>query len=144
MPKAVSGSSGSYPTNTSNSVAKSVTVRAIGPSEPLISGQPSYMPPRLTKPAVGLIPTTEFQVDGRRIDANPSSPTATVAKFAARPAPGPPDDPPAVRSSAYGFRVKPNSDPNVSPPPSSPSVALASMIAPAFLSFSVTKASRSG
>src|SRR6267378_1818053 len=137
-------SSGSYPTSTSNSLARSVTVRAIGPSEPLISGQPSYMPLRLTRPAVGLIPTTEFQVDGRRIDAKPSSPTATVAKFAARPAPGPPDDPPAVRSRPYGFRVNPKRDPNVSPPPSSPRVPLAKMIAPAFLSFSVTKASLSG
>src|SRR2546425_8580798 len=65
MPRAVSGSSGSYPTITSRSFARSVTVRAIGPSDPLISGQPSNMPPRLTSPAVGLIPTTEFQVDGR-------------------------------------------------------------------------------
>src|SRR5215469_10580155 len=144
MPQAVSGSSGSYPTNTSKSVARSVTVRAIGPSEPLISGQPSNMPLRLTRPAVGLIPASEFQVDGRRIDANPSSPTATVAKFAARPAPGPPDEPPTVRSNAYGFRVNPNSEPKVSPPPSSPRVALPKMIAPAFLSLSVTKASRSG
>src|SRR5207237_10797641 len=105
---------------TSRSLARSVTVRAIGPRDPVISGHPSYMPLRLTKPAVGLIPTTEFQVDGRRIDAKPSSPTATVAKFAVRLAPGPPDDPPTVRSSAYGFRVTPQREPSLSPPPSPP------------------------
>ena len=40
---------------TSKSFAKSVTVRAIGPSEPLTEGQPAYTPERLTKPAVGRI-----------------------------------------------------------------------------------------
>src|SRR5260370_35229281 len=117
---------------TSRSLARSVTVRRIGPRVPVISGHPSNIPLRLTSPAVGLIPTREFQVDGRRIDAKPSSPTATVAKFAARPAPGPPEEPPDVRSNAYGFRVNPKRDPNVSPPPSSPRVPLPRMIAPAF------------
>src|SRR3989442_9063775 len=99
MPRAVSGSSVSYRAITSRSLARSVTVRPIGPREQVPSGPPSNIPPRLTRPAVGLIPTTEFQVDGRRIDANPSSPTAIVAKFAERPAPDPPDEPPAVRSN---------------------------------------------
>src|ERR1700674_5088893 len=96
---------------TSRSLATTVTVRAIGPRVPLISGQPSNMPLRLTRPAVGRIPTTEFQVDGRRMEAKPSSPTATVAKFAESAAPGPPEEPPAVRSRAYGFRVEPKSEP---------------------------------
>src|SRR6202049_3741929 len=117
-----SGSSESYTTMTSRSLATSVTVRAIGPREPFSSGQPSNMPLRLTMPAVGRIPTTEFQVDGRRIEAKPSSPTAIVAKFADRPAPDPPDEPPAVRSSPNGFRVEPNREPCVSPPPNSPRV----------------------
>src|SRR6266852_9193779 len=99
---------------TSRSRATSVTVRAIGPREPVSYGQPSYMPLRLTRPAVGLIPTIEFQVDGRRIDAKPSSPTATVAKFAVTLAPGPPEEPPTVRSRSKGFRVEPNREPNVS------------------------------
>src|SRR5207247_495224 len=128
----------------SRSFARSGTLRAIGPREPVTSGQPSYIPLRLTRPAVGLMPTTEFQVDGRRIDAKPSSPTAIVEKFADSPAPDPPDDPPTVRSSAYGFRVDPNREPCVSPPPSSPSVVFPRMIAPAFLNFSATKESRSG
>src|SRR5712691_2698946 len=114
---------------TSNNLARSVTVRAIGPREPVTSGHPSYIPPRLTRPAVGLIPTTPFQVDGRRIEANPSSPTAIVAKFADRPAPDPPDDPPTVRSNPKGFRVEPKREPCVSPPPNSPSVVFPRMIA---------------
>jgi hypothetical protein len=42
----------------------------------------------------------QFQVDGLRIDANPSCPTATVEKFAETLAAEPPEEPPAVRSSA--------------------------------------------
>ena len=56
------------------------------------------MPLRLTRPAVGRMPTTSFQVEGRRIDAKPSSPTVTVEKLAVRHAPEPPDDPPTVRA----------------------------------------------
>src|SRR5262245_49049311 len=123
---------------TSSSFARSVTVRAIGPSVPLTDGQPAYMPVRLTRPAVGRMPETPFQVEGRRIDANPSWPTATVQKFADTLAPEPPEEPPAVRSRSYGFFVEPNNDPCVSPPPSSPRVDFAKIIAPAFLSFSIT------
>src|SRR5947207_205879 len=88
---------------TSSRRARSVTVRAIGPSDVWSAGQPSHMPVRLTKPAEGCMPTRLFHVDGRRMEAEPSSPTPTVAKFDARPAPVPPDEPPGVRSSAYGF-----------------------------------------
>src|SRR3972149_6701833 len=122
---------------TSKSLARSVTVRAMGPREPLREGHPSYIPLRLTRPAVGRIPTRQFQVEGLRIEAKPSSPTPTVAKFAVMLAPGPPEEPPTVRSNAYGFRVTPKRDPYVSPPPSSPSVAFARMMAPAFRSFSI-------
>src|SRR3989304_3781948 len=65
----------------SNKVARSLTVLAIGPSEPAISGQPPNTPPRLTSPAVGRIPVMQFQVAGRRNDARPSGATATVEKF---------------------------------------------------------------
>jgi hypothetical protein len=58
------------------------------------------IPVWLTRPAVGRIPTMEFQVEGRRIEAKPSSPTAMVEKFAATLAPGPPEEPPTVRSRA--------------------------------------------
>jgi hypothetical protein len=45
------------------------------------------------------MPTMEFHVDGRRIDANPSCPTPTVAKFADTLAAEPPEEPPTVRSN---------------------------------------------
>ena len=81
---------------------------------------------------------------GRRIDAKPSCPMPTVARLAATLAPVPPDDPPGVRSGAYGLRVIPKSDPYVSPPPHSPSVLLPRMIAPAWRSFATANASRAG
>src|SRR5579864_1000115 len=97
------------------------------------------MPLRLTRPEVGRMPTRSFHVEGLRMDANPSSPTAIVAKLAARQAPFPPDDPPTVLSRPYGFRVSPNSsEPSASPAPNSPSVDLPRMIAPAFLNLSTT------
>src|SRR5205807_7928372 len=120
------------------------TLRAMGPSEPTSEGQPPYTPLRLTSPAVGRIPTRLFQVDGRRMEASPSWPTATVAKLALMLAPGPPDDPPTVRSRSYGLRVTPNREPKVSPAANSARVALPRMIAPAAFSFSTTKASRVG
>ena len=70
MEYAVSGSSGSYPTMMSSNFARSVTVRAMGPKEPWTDGHPAYTPPRLTRPAVGRIPTMQFQVAGRRMDAD--------------------------------------------------------------------------
>src|SRR5215510_14385288 len=121
--------------------ARSVTVRAMGPSDVNKAGQPSHIPVRLTSPAEGCIPTRLFHVDGRRIEAEPSSPTPTAARLAAMPAPVPPDEPPAVRSSAYGFLVAPNNEPKAFPPPNSPSVALARMMAPAFLSLPIAHAS---
>src|SRR4030095_11203719 len=96
------------------------------------------------EPAVVRIPTIEFHVDGLRIDAKPSCPTATVVKFADTLAPEPPEEPPTVGANAYGLRVYPNNDPWVSPPPNSPRVAFPKIIAPASLSFCTTKASLSG
>src|SRR5436309_15809909 len=117
---------------TSSRRARSETVRAIGPSDVWRAGQPSHMPVRLTKPAEGCMPTRLFHVDGRRMEAEPSSPTPAVAKFDARPAPVPPDDPPGVRSSAYGFFVAVNNEPNAFPPPNSPRVVLPKVMEPVF------------
>src|SRR5689334_9156737 len=128
----------------SSSLAKSATVRAMGPDEPIGDGYPSYIPLRLTRPGVGLIPTTSFQVEGRRIDAKVSSPIARVERFALRHAAEPPDEPPVVRSRSYGLRLTPKRDPYASPPPNSPSVVLPRMIAPAFLNFATTKESSGG
>src|SRR5712691_8330646 len=116
----------------------------MGPKDPAIDGHPAYTPPRLTRPAVGRIPTMQFQVAGLRIDARPSCATPTVAKLAATQAAEPPEEPPTVRSRSYGFRVEPNREPCVSPPPNSPSVVFPKIIAPARRKFSTTKQSRSG
>jgi len=51
----------------------------------------------LTRPAVARIPATEFHAAGRRIDASPSCPIATVQKFAETAAAEPPEEPPTVR-----------------------------------------------
>src|SRR5580704_11310288 len=96
---------------TSSNSARSLTLRAIGPICATGDGYPSHMPLRLTKPGVGRKLTTAFQVAGRRMDAEVSSPSARVVKFAARAAPEPPDEPPTVRSKSYGLRVTPNIDP---------------------------------
>src|SRR5258708_36589181 len=95
----------------SKTLAKSFTVRAIGPICATGAGYPSHMPLRLTRPGVGRSETTAFHAPGRRIDARVSSPRATVVKFAARAAPEPPEDPPTVRSRSYGLRVTPNIEP---------------------------------
>src|SRR5262249_10085231 len=97
-----------------------------------------------TSPGVGRRLTTAFQAPGRRIDANVSSPSATVEKFAVTAHPEPPDDPPTVRSRSYGLRETPNMDPNVSPAAYSLKVVLPRMIAPAFVMRSTTNASRVG
>src|SRR5215813_5163890 len=95
----------------SSSMARSRTVRAIGPSAPITVGQLPKTPQRLTKPAVARIPAIEFQVDGLRMDARPSWPMPAVAKFAETLAAEPPEEPPTVRSSAYGLRVDPKREP---------------------------------
>src|SRR5258708_24200354 len=102
------------------------------------------MPLRRTSPGVGRKLTTAFQAPGLRIDADVSSPRASVEKFAASAAPEPPEEPPTVRSRSYGFRVTPNMEPYVSPPANSLKVVLPRMIAPAFLRRSTTNASLVG
>src|SRR3989442_14299584 len=102
------------------------------------------MPLRLTRPGVGRKLTTSFQAPGRRMDANVSSPIATVEKFAVVAHPEPPDEPPTVRSRSYGLREAPNIEPKVSPAAYSLNVVLPRMIAPAFFSRSITNASRVG
>src|SRR6478672_5869854 len=65
------------------------------------------MPVRLTRPSVGLIPTSELLFDGETIDPSVSEPTAATARFAAIAAADPELDPDGFRSRAYGFFVCP-------------------------------------
>src|SRR5437868_11772009 len=102
------------------------------------------MPLRLTSPGVGLNDATPFHPPGRRMEANVSSPMATVEKLAVVAHPEPPDEPPTVRSRSYGLCEIPNADPHVSPAAYSLRVVLPRMMAPAFLRRSTVNESRTG
>src|SRR6266567_8696170 len=108
------------------------------------------MPLRLTNPTVGLIPASPFDDDGQTMDPSVSVPMPTAARFAEIPAPVPELDPHGLRSSAYGFFVRP-------PRPLHPLVewlermfahslrlVLPSITAPATRSLCATKESLSG
>src|SRR6266853_6436679 len=65
------------------------------------------MPVRLTRPSVGLMPTSPLVVAGDTIEPSVSVPTAAAARLAAIAAAEPELDPDGLRSSAYGFFVCP-------------------------------------
>src|SRR3954471_864081 len=65
------------------------------------------MPARLTRPSVGLKPTSPLLFDGDTMEPSVSVPTAAAARLAAIAAPEPELDPDGLRSSAYGFFVCP-------------------------------------
>src|SRR5437899_673322 len=69
------------------------------------------MPCRLTRPYVGLRPTTPHTLAGRRTDPEVSPPVAPSNRPAATAAADPPLDPPGSRSRFQGLRV-----PGVAPP----------------------------
>src|SRR5262245_9795628 len=87
-------------------MAASSTVRAIGPA---VSCEWAIgtIPERLTRPTVGLMPTSAVAADGQTIDPSVSVPTPIAAKLAAIAAAVPELEPHAVRSSAYGLRTRP-------------------------------------
>ena len=62
------------------------------------------IPSRLTRPTVGLIPTSRFIVPGLRIDPDVSVPMPTVARLADTAIPGPELDPPGVSAGRPSFR----------------------------------------
>src|SRR5215204_1930056 len=61
-------------------------------------------PARLTRPTVGLMPTTEFADAGQTIEPSVSVPTATLAKVAAMAVAEPELEPQGVTLSTYGLR----------------------------------------
>ena len=79
-------------------MAASATDRAIGPAVSWLL-EIGMMPPRLTRPTVGLMPTTPFMAAGLTIDPSVSVPMATVQNPAATATAEPELEPPGVRSS---------------------------------------------
>src|ERR1700761_535455 len=129
-------SSGSGAASTDSNAAASATEAAIGPAVSC-ARESGTMPVLLTRPRVGLRPTTPQALDGETIDPSVSVPMASGAKPAERPAAEPELEPDGFRSSAYGFAVWP---PTVDQPlvdlvdrkfAHSDRFALARMIAPA-------------
>src|SRR5690625_2401850 len=130
-----------------STMAASVTLRAIGPAVSWL-WLIGTMPARLTRPTVGLMPTTPLAAAGQMIEPLVSVPIATVVKPAATAAAEPELEPHALRSSTYGLRVSP-------PRPLQPLLAsderklahslklvLPRITAPAWRSFAATVASR--
>ena len=99
-------SSASGPAIAFSSSAASSTVRAIGPtvSNDHASG---VTPRRLTRPSVGLSPTTPQAPAGMRIEPPVSVPSETAHRPAASAAPLPPLEPPGLRSRSQGLRQGP-------------------------------------
>src|SRR3954470_2287532 len=83
-------------------MAASVTVRAIGPAVSWVC-EMGMIPDRLTRPTVGLMPTSAAAPDGHTIDPSVSVPTAIAARFAAAAVPLPELEPHGFRSSTYGL-----------------------------------------
>lgn len=60
-------------------------------------------PTRLVRPTVGLIPTTELEVDGHNMDPSVSVPSYTAAIFAATDISDPVLDPHGSADATYEF-----------------------------------------
>src|SRR5256886_17262358 len=130
-------------------MAASRTVRVMGPAVSWLCAI-GIMPARLTRPSVGLMPTSPFAEDGQTTDPSVSVPIAAAHRLAATAAPEPELEPHGLRSSAYGFFVRP-------PRPLHPllewlermvahslRLVLPKMTAPASRSFCATNASLAG
>src|SRR5260370_41678824 len=79
--------------------AASATVRAWGPTVSWVC-EIGTTPARLTRPTVGLMPTTPFSLAGQTMLPSVSVPIETAAKFAEAAAPDPELDPHGLRSIA--------------------------------------------
>src|SRR5580698_6820421 len=99
-------SSGSATARTASSAAASRTEVAMGPAMSW-TGEIGTMPRRLTRPLVGLMPTTPQALAGARIDPSVSVAIASGARPAATPAAEPELEPDGLRASAYGLAVWP-------------------------------------
>jgi len=73
-------------------MAASLTVRAIGPAVSWV-WEMGMTRLRLTRPTVGLIPTTPFALEGQTMDPLVSVPMAAAQRFALAAAPEPEEEP---------------------------------------------------
>src|SRR5215469_17482885 len=87
-------------------VAASATVRAWGPTVSCV-WEIGTTPPRLTRPTVGLIPTTPLTFAGQTMLPSVSLPSDTAVKLADTAAADPELEPQALRSSEYGLCTRP-------------------------------------
>src|SRR5262245_13233346 len=104
------------------------------------------MTPRtLTRPYVGLNPTTPQYAAGILTDPDVAGPTDPKQRPAATAAADPPDGPPAMRSSDHGFRTAPKQDTSDVPPyANSCRLSLPRMMAPSSRSRATMAASSDG
>src|SRR5215210_8462769 len=99
----VEASWGSAPASTPSKAAASDTVRPKGPTVSWLWAM-GITPERLTRPSVGLMPTTELTEAGQTIEPSVSVPTATAARLAATATAEPELEPHGETDSTYGFR----------------------------------------
>src|SRR5580704_3310558 len=134
-------SMGSRPAMICIASAESSTVR---PNTPNWSSDDANAtsPNRLTRPYVGLTPTTPQNAAGWRTDPPVSDPSAIGTTPAATAAAEPPDDPPGTRVGSTGFRAGPNALCSVDEPIANSSMfVLHAMTAPAARNLDTTVAS---
>ena len=131
----------SRPAIACSSAAASRASRANGPIWSRLLAK-ATMPYRLTRPYVGLSPTTPHRAAGWRIEPPVSVPMPRGAWYAATAAAEPPDDPPGTRSRSHGLAVGPNAECSVDEPIANSSMlVLPRITAPASWSRSVMWAS---
>src|SRR5450759_4856533 len=95
------------PVSAPSSAAASATVRAIGPAVSC-DAEIGMIPDLLHRPTVGFTPTRPHRAAGEMMDPSVSVPMPTVAKSAAMAAAVPELEPLGLRSSMYGFSVRPS------------------------------------
>src|SRR5215470_2695997 len=91
---------------TESTAAASVMLRVIGPAVSCCA-EIGITPARLTRPRVGLMPTSLLAPAGHTIEPSVSVPMVTVARSAAAAAAEPLLEPHGLRSSTYGLLVCP-------------------------------------
>src|SRR5215470_19540568 len=100
----VAGSDGEGPAHASNRIARSAAVRAMKPGVSS-DGASGTLPPRGTRPNVGLMPATPQSAAGIRMEPPVSVATAAGTSPAATAAADPPLEPPQMKSGLCGFLV---------------------------------------